>query len=204
MAGTSVTVAVAAGRAGVGEGLLVDVGVAGASVGAGIKVTVAVLVGVGGTVVVFSGALVTVACIDVPVVVTCGDAVAVTLPARAVPVGVRGGEVVAARGVSVGTVDGASVGTIDGVAVGAGGEGICVGVASPGVGDRVGTVCRWGCWVGVAHTARTSDPRTIALLMSTTKAVLPDPDSKRPIMPLLLTGCRHLGEHTATRQLPKP
>jgi hypothetical protein len=53
-----------------------------------------------------------------------------------------------------------------GDAVGAGGRsGTDVGVARPGVGERVGTVWRRGSWAGVAHAARANEPRRIAPLI---------------------------------------
>lgn len=56
-----------------------------------------------------------------------------------------------------------AVGEAASVEVGAGsGSSRGVGVAGPGVEERVGTVCRRGSWPGLAHAVRAREPRRIA------------------------------------------
>jgi hypothetical protein len=82
-----------------------------------------------------------------------------------------------------GDMDGAGVSvdvTAVGDAVGEGWFGVSVGPKDVGV--RVGMVCRWGSWPGVAHPARANAPSKIAAAISRVSRTRPESTCARPLI----------------------
>jgi hypothetical protein len=123
-----------------------------------------------------------------------------------VAVGVGGvevvvGEAVATDGTTEGEGSGVSVGEgrvgegdkgvgadvlVGNAVVGTAVGGTSVGVAPDGVGVRVGIVCRFGCWPGLAHPAEVNPSSRITLAISNTNPSRPISNRISPLVICLL------------------